>query len=56
MRLGVNVFNSIVEFFQNVGETLTLEYMLYGFIALEVLLIVAFSIIIHNVYELKSIK
>ena len=56
MRLGVNVFNSIVEFFQNVGETLTLEYMLYGFIALEVLLIVAFSIIIHNVYELKLIR
>ena len=56
MRLGVNIFNSIVEFFQNVGETLTLEYMLYGFIALEVLLIIAFSIIIHNVYELKLIR
>lgn len=56
MRLGVNIFNSIVEFFQNVGETLTLEYMLYGFIALEVLLIVVFSVIIHNVYELKLIR
>lgn len=56
MRLGVNIFNSIVEFFQNVGETLTLEYMLYGFIALEVLLIIVFSIIIHNVYELKLIR
>ena len=56
MRLGVNIFNSIVEFFQNVGETLTLEYMLYGFIALEVLLIIVFSVIIHNVYELKLIR
>ena len=56
MRLGVNIFNSIVEFFQNVGETLSLEYMLYGFIALEVLIIIAFSIIINNVYELKLIR
>lgn len=56
MRLGVNIFNSIVEFFQNVGETFSLEYMLYGFIALEVLLIIVFSIIINNVYELKLIR
>ena len=56
MQLLANVFSSIVEFFKNAGEVFTWDYMLYGFLALEVLMIIIVSIIIHNTYELKLIR
>lgn len=56
MQLGINIFSTIVEFFQNVGEVFTMEYMLYGFLGLEVLMIIIMSIVIHNTYELKLIR
>ena len=54
--LGLNIFSTIIDFFQSVGQVLTLEYMLYGFLGLEILSIIVFSIIVSNVYEVKLIR
>ena len=54
--LGLSIFNTMVDFFKTAGEVLTLEYMLYIFIGLELLTVIIFSIIVSNVYELKLIR
>ncbi len=54
--LGADLFQNIVVFFQSARESISLEYLLYIFIAIEVLTILVFSFIVHNVYELKLVR
>ena len=54
--LGADLFQNIVVFFQSARESISLEYLLYIFIAVEVLTILVFSFIVHNVYELKLVR
>ena len=54
--LGADFFQSLVVFFQSARESLSLEYLLYIFIAIEALTILVFSFIVHNLYELKLVR
>lgn len=51
--LGLDVIQSLVNFFQTLKESLSLDYLLYIFLGLEILTIAIFSIVSHCTYELK---
>ena len=54
--LGADLFQNIVVFFQSARESISLEYLLYIFAGIELLTIIIFCFIVHNVYELKLIR
>lgn len=54
--LGADLFQNIVAFFQSARESISLEYLLYIFVGIEILTIIVFCFIVHNVYELKLIR
>lgn len=51
--LNVDIFQSIINFFETIKTNFSLEYLLYIFVGLEVLTIIVFSIVAHNVYEMR---
>ena len=55
-KLGVEIFNSIVSFLSSIGEVISLEYLLYGIIGLEILSVIIFSCVVGSVYEIKLIR
>ncbi len=54
--LGVEILQSIISYFETIRDSISLEYLLYIFIGIEVLTILVFAFIIHNVYELKLMR
>ncbi len=54
--LGADVFQSIVTFFEGVRDSLSLEYLLYIFIGLELLAIIVFVVATHFIYELRLVR
>ncbi|MBO4412982.1 MAG: hypothetical protein J5779_03105, partial [Clostridia bacterium] len=56
MQFVLGIFNTIVEFFKNIGNVLNLEYMLYAFVGVEVLMVIIFSIMASQVYEIKLLR
>ena len=54
--LGADVFQSIVTFFEGVRDSLSLEYLLYIFIGLELLAIIVFVVATHYIYELRLVR
>ena len=51
--LNVDIFQSVINFFETIKTNFSLEYLLYIFVGLEVLTIIVFSIVAHNVYEMR---
>lgn len=51
--LNIDIFQSVINFFETIKLNFSLEYLLYIFVGLEVLTIIIFSIITHNVYEIR---
>ncbi len=51
--LNIDIFQSVINFFETIKTNFSLEYLLYIFIGLEILTIIVFSIIAHNVYEMR---
>lgn len=51
--LNIDIFESVINFFETIKLNFSLEYLLYIFVGLEVLTIIVFSIIAHNVYEIR---
>ena len=56
MQFVLGVFDAVVKFFQNIGTVLSLEYMLYAFVGVEVLMVIIFAIMASNVYEVKLLR
>ena len=54
--LGIDIFQTVINFFQTIREGITLDYFLYIFIGLELLTVLIFVFIVHNVYELKLLR
>lgn len=54
--LGLDILKSVVNFFQTIKETLSLDYLLYIFVGLEILTIIVFAIVIRCSYEIKLTK
>ena len=51
--LNVDIFQSVINFFETIKTNFSLEYLLYIFVGLEVLTIIVFSIVAHNVHEMR---
>ena len=51
--LNIDIFQSVINFFETIKTNFSLEYLLYIFVGLEVLTIIVFSIVAHNVYEMR---
>ena len=51
-----DVFQSIISFFESLKSGISLENLLFIFVGLEILTIITFVIIVHNVYELRLVR
>ena len=56
MNFLADVFQSIVTFFEGIRDSLSLEYLLYIFIGLELLTIIVFIVATHFIYELRLVR
>ena len=54
--LGADILQTIVYFFESLRDVLSLEYLLYLFVGLEVLTIIIFIVITYYVYELRLLR
>lgn len=54
--LGADILQTIVYFFESIRDILSLEYLLYIFVGLEVLTIIIFIILTYYVYELRLLR
>ena len=51
-----DLFQNLIGFFETLKSSISLEYLLYIFVGLEILTILIFIVIIHNVYEIKLVR
>lgn len=54
--LGAEIFQSIIAFFQTLRGTISLEYIMYIFVGLEILTIIFFIFVVNNVYEVRLMR
>lgn len=56
MQFVLGVFDTVVNFFQNIGNFLSLEYMLYTFVGIELFMVLIFAILASRVYEIRLLR